>query len=196
MSSGRDQLLAGAVDYFASHGIGDVSLRTIAAELGTSHRMLIYHFGSRDGLLAEVVRTVEAGQRAALVDLMAGTDLPLDERGRRYWRQVSEAALVYGALFFELTAHALQNRPYTGELRAELITPWLDSLTTLLADAGIPRAEAPSYARLGLAAARGLLLDLLATGDRAGVDEAHELLNLIYLRSAEGAGVLRGPLPE
>ena len=46
-------------------GIGDRSLRDIAAAVGTSHRMLIHHFGSREGLLTEVVRTVEANQRAS-----------------------------------------------------------------------------------------------------------------------------------
>jgi AcrR family transcriptional regulator len=181
VSSGRDQLLVAAVEYFAAHGIGDVSLRTIAGELGTSHRMLIYHFGSRDGLLAEVVRAVEAEQRATLADLAADPGLPLDERGRRFWRQVADAAQVYGALFFELSAHALQDRPYTGKLRADLITPWLEPMTDLLVEAGIPPADAPSYARLGLAAARGLVLDLLATGDRDAVDRTIDLLNRIYL---------------
>ena len=48
-SSGDDprrQLLEHAVGYLTDHGIGDISLRELAAALGTSHRMLIYHFGS------------------------------------------------------------------------------------------------------------------------------------------------------
>lgn len=43
----RDELLDRAVGWFAEHGIGDTSMRTLAAELGTSGRMLHYHFGSR-----------------------------------------------------------------------------------------------------------------------------------------------------
>ena len=52
----RERLLEAAVDHFGRHGIGDTSLRGIAEALGTSHRMLIYHFGSREGLLSEVTR--------------------------------------------------------------------------------------------------------------------------------------------
>ena len=49
-------------------------MRGLAAALGTSHRMLIYHFGSREGLLIEVIRAVEAQQRAALAQMLLDTD--------------------------------------------------------------------------------------------------------------------------
>lgn len=178
----RERLLAAAVEYFAEHGIGDHSLRALAAELGTSHRMLIYHFGSRDGLLAEVVRVVEAQQRLALSAL--GDEGDLVEQSLRFWSQVTEEALKYGRLFFELSAHAMQGKPHTEALRADLIGMWLPPLTELFIRAGIPTAEAPAYARLGLAAARGLLFDLLITGDRTEVDEAATLLNRLLLPTA------------
>ncbi|WP_350278293.1 helix-turn-helix domain-containing protein [Kribbella sp. HUAS MG21] len=175
----RETLLADAVEHFAKHGIGDASLRTIASSIGTSHRMLIYHFGSREGLLAEVVRTVEQQQR----DLLASLDVParpIAEQAEEFWRRVTDAALVYGPLFFELSAHAMQDLPHTESLKADLINVWLPPLTDLCIRAGIPKAEAPAYARLGLAASRGLLFDLLLTGDRAGVDEASALLNRLF----------------
>ena len=37
---------------------------------------------------------------------------------------------------------------------------------------GLSPMDAPAYARLGVAVVRGLLLDLLATKDREGVDAA------------------------
>lgn len=173
----RDSLLADAVEHFAKNGIGDASLRTIATSIGTSHRMLIYHFGSREGLLAEVVRTVEQQQR----DLLTGlSDLPVEEQNEVFWRRVTEAALIYGPLFFELSAHAMQDLPHTEPLKADLINVWLPPLTELCIRAGLPADQAPAYARLGLAASRGLLFDLLLTGDRAGVDEASALLNRLF----------------
>jgi AcrR family transcriptional regulator len=181
----RESLLTDAVQYFAKHGIGDASLRSIATNLGTSHRMLIYHFGSREGLLAEVVRTVEAQQRDLLATL-ATDDLPIEEQSERFWRQVTEAALIYGPLFFELSAHAMQNLPHTEALKADLINVWLPPLTDLCIRAGIPPDQAPAYARLGLAASRGLLLDLLLTGDQAGVDEASALLNKLFYAGSVG----------
>jgi AcrR family transcriptional regulator len=181
VSSSRDRLLSDAIDYFAANGIGDASLRSIAAGLGTSHRMLIYHFGSRDGLLAEVVRAVEAQQRETLASLTADSELPLIEQSLHFWDRVVEATLVYGRLFFELSALAMQGRPGTENLRADLIGMWLAPLTELCIRGGISPSEAPAYARLSLAAARGLLFDLLLTGDHAEVNEAAALLNRLFL---------------
>jgi hypothetical protein len=50
----------------------------------------------------------------------------------------------------------------------------VDPLTELAVAHGRPEAQARAEARLGVAATRGLLLDLLATGDRAAVDAAME----------------------
>ncbi|RZT27957.1 TetR family transcriptional regulator [Kribbella sp. VKM Ac-2569] len=175
----RASLLGEAVEHFAKNGIGDASLRSIATSIGTSHRMLIYHFGSREGLLAEVVRTVEQQQRDLLADL-SESQRPIAEQAEEFWRRVTEAALVYGPLFFELSAHAMQDLPHTESLKADLINVWLPPLIELCVRAGLPPAEAPAYARLGLAASRGLLFDLLLTGDRAGVDEASALLNRLF----------------
>ncbi|MEU4195075.1 TetR family transcriptional regulator [Kribbella sp. NPDC026611] len=175
----RETLLSDAVEHFAKNGIGDASLRSIAQAVGTSHRMLIYHFGSREGLLAEVVRTVEQQQRDLLAEITE-TDRPLAEQNELFWRRVTEATLIYGPLFFELSAHAMQDLPHTEALKADLINVWLPPLTELCVRAGIPPDEAPAYARLGLAAARGLLFDLLLTGDQAAVDEATALLNRLF----------------
>ena len=54
----KARLLAAAMEYVAEHGVGDLSLRAIAAAIGTSHRMLIYHFGSKEGLLIAVIHAV------------------------------------------------------------------------------------------------------------------------------------------
>lgn len=147
----RESLLADAVEHFAKNGIGDASLRSIATSVGSSHRMLIYHFGSREGLLAEVVRTVEQQQRDLLAEVLA-TDLPVAEQNELFWRRVTEAALIYGPLFFELSAHAMQDLPHTESLKADLINVWLPPLIELCLRAGLPADEAPAYARLGLAA--------------------------------------------
>ena len=78
----REELLGRAVAWFAEHGVGDTSLRTLAAGIGTSHRMLNYHFGSREGLLGAVVEAVEQAEHAALLELAATHDDPF-EAGRR-----------------------------------------------------------------------------------------------------------------
>ena len=183
----RGRLLDAAIDHFGRNGIGDTSLRAIAEAVGTSHRMLIYHFRSREGLLAEVTREVEARQRAA----MAATydvDLPPLEAAARYWEKTVEATLRYGPLFFELAAHAMQGKEHAAALRDELISAWLPSVTDLCRAIGIPERQVEAHARLALGAARGLLLDLLISGDREEVARAADLLNRLLLLSADVGG--------
>ncbi|WP_131810861.1 TetR/AcrR family transcriptional regulator, partial [Mycobacterium intracellulare] len=54
----RRQLLDALVTEFATGGIGDRSLRAVADAVGTSHRMLLHHFGSREGMLVAIVEEV------------------------------------------------------------------------------------------------------------------------------------------
>lgn len=170
----RGRLLAAAVDYVAEHGVTDVSLRQLAAAIGTSHRMLIYHFGSKEELLVEVVRAVEARERAALAEMDATAADPADV-SRAFWRRLADPALWPNErLFFELYGQALQGRPGTVGLLESVIKPWLEQAEALLRGHGFDADSARAHARLALAATRGLLLDLLTTHDRAGVDEAME----------------------
>jgi AcrR family transcriptional regulator len=175
-ATGRDALLARAIGHFAQHGVGDTSLRALAGAIGTSHRMLIYHFGSRDGLLAAVVDNVEQGARDTLARMVeeALTDPDPFDAGLRYWHLVTEEALVYGPLFFELTSHAMLGLPHAADLRTTLVTSWLDALTSMWTARGVPARAARAQASLDLAMARGLLHDLLLTGDRTRVDAAME----------------------
>jgi len=180
----RERLLDAAIEHFGRHGVGDTSLRAIAEAVGTSHRMLIYHFGSREGLLAEVTREVEARQRAAMTATY-DEGLPPGEAAAAYWEQTVEATLRYGPLFFELSAHAMQGKEHAAVLREELIGAWLPSITGLCLRLGIPEPQAETHARLALAAARGLLADLLVSGQREEVARAADLLNELLLLSAE-----------
>jgi AcrR family transcriptional regulator len=172
--SGRDALLARAIGHFAEHGVGDTSLRALAGAIGTSHRMLIYHFGSRDGLLAAVVDAVEQGARETLARMVDGARDDADPTGAglRFWHVVTEDALVYGPLFFELSSHAMLGLPHATGLRERMVSTWLDALEAMWRTRGVPRKRAREQARLDLAVARGLLHDLLLTGERGQVDAA------------------------
>ena len=173
-ATGRDALLAGAIGHFAEHGVGDTSLRALATAIGTSHRMLIYHFGSREALLIEVIRTVEEQQRMALATILEDADMPPAEIMRRMWARVADPALWPNErLFFEVYAQALQGSPHALPVLDGIVEAWVEPLAALVAP-GRPRAEARAEARLGVAVVRGLLLDLLATRDREAVDAAME----------------------
>jgi hypothetical protein len=55
-----------------------------------------------------------------------------------------------------------------------IVESWIGPVAALLEAEGLLASEARAEARLGIAVTRGLLLDLLATGDKAGVDAAHK----------------------
>jgi len=171
----RERLLAAAMDHVAANGVGGLSLRSLAAALGTSHRMLIYHFGSREGLLIEVIRAVEAQQREALTAMLADEGGTPEETARRMWRRLADPALWPNErLFFEIYTQALQGSRHALPLLDGIVDLWVEPIARLAIAAGRDEAEARAEARLGVAVTRGLLLDLLATGDRAACDAAME----------------------
>jgi AcrR family transcriptional regulator len=184
----RQRLLDGAIDYVAEHGLADVSLRTLAAALGTSHRMLIHHFGSKERLWVEIVRTVEARQRELLAQILPDPTEPITDAMRAWWKHISDPALWPNErLFFEIYGQALQGRPHTVELLDGIVEDWLDPVTEINVSLGIPRRTARAHARLGVAVTRGLLLDLLATRDVAAVDDAMEAFIDVYTTWLEQA---------
>jgi AcrR family transcriptional regulator len=171
----RDALLDRCVAHLKQVGFSGLSLREIAAGAGTSHRMLLYHFGSREGLLAEVVGRVEAEQRSALAGLATMADPA--ELGRVFWTRLTDPVLAPAErLFFEIYVQALHRREWTDAFRVSVISAWTGAITDLFQQLGFDHLEAARRARLSLAATRGLLLDLLITGDRAAVDDAADLL--------------------
>ncbi|WP_413754370.1 TetR/AcrR family transcriptional regulator [Streptomyces sp. R-74717] len=178
----RSQLVNAAVDYVAAHGIADLSLRGLGAAIGVSHRMLIHYFGSKEQLLIEIVRTSEQRQCDLLSRLRLEPGLSPADAARRLWQQLTDPRLAgQERLFFEICVHALRGRPEAAPVLEGLVNDWLEPLMAAEIAAGANPAVARNRARLGLATVRGLLLDLLATGDRAGVDAAmEEFLRLYY----------------
>ena len=186
----RQELLDAVVAELERSGIGDRSLRDIAAAVGTSHRMLIHHFGSRQGLLTEVVRTVEANQRAFLASLV----VPPQDAMVAMWQRLRDPRLWPAErLFYECYARASRGEEPYAALLPGLVDDWLDRA---MAAAGPPLAGADerqlrAQARLGLAVFRGLLLDLVGTADQAGVDAAFEEFRALVERDLTRAG--QGP---
>ena len=175
-SQPRDRLLAAAVEQAMRGGIADLSLRELAAAIGTSHRMLLYHFGSREGLLVAVAQAVEEAERARFLSWGMTAD-----DARRIWARLSDPDLWPAErLFFELYVQALLGRLSDERFLDSAIEGWIAPVAAAMVEAGASEATARVDARLGMAVVRGLLLDLLATGDRDGVTEAHERFLRLY----------------
>ncbi len=181
----REDLLARAVGWFAEHGVGDTSLRTLAAGIGTSHRMLNYHFGSRAGLLGAVVEAVERAEQEALLELAAGHDDPF-AAGALFWTRVADRAAVFAPLFFELSTHAMRGEPHAAPLAAWLREGWTGAFTDAYVELGLAPEPARVLALQSLAMARGLLFEVAVTGDRAAADAAMARWTAMVRRELDG----------
>lgn len=171
----RQRLLDAVVAFALEHGIADVSLRQLAAAVGTSHRMLIHHFGTREELLVEVIRVVEQREQELFATDL-GTSGTATDSARSQWKRLSDPALApQERLFFEVYGQALRGQPWATPMLDGVVTEWVAALADRLVERGTPARKAAAAARLGVAVTRGLLLDLLATGDRREVDKAMEL---------------------
>ena len=118
----RRQLLDALVAEFAAGGIGDRPLREVAAAVGTSHRMLLHHFGSRSELLLAIVEEVERHQMALLRDLPTGPA----EGIAAMWADLRRPELrAFERLFFECYARGAQGEEPFARMVPGAVDTWL-----------------------------------------------------------------------
>ncbi len=114
----------------------------------------------------------EQAAPAGLFDAAGGSR---EEVSRRFWQRLPSPELAaHERLFFEVYGQALQGREDAKSVLDGVIDDWVEPATAALVADGLAADQARAEARLGLAVVRGLLLDVLATGDSDGVDAAFE----------------------
>ncbi len=156
MTDRRDDLLRQAYAYALEHGLADLSLRPLAAAIGSSPRVLLFLFGSKDGLVRELLAQARADQ-LALLDQVRGDTLAEVALAVWSWLAAPEHRALL-TLWLEGYGRSLiaADGPWAGFARAT-VDDWL----AVLAETGADRTQCT----LALAVLRGALLDLLATGD-------------------------------
>ncbi|MCM6778556.1 TetR/AcrR family transcriptional regulator [Nocardia sp. CDC159] len=173
----RPELLQAATRYVLDHGVGDLTLRSLAPALGVSHVTVMRHFGTVEALLTEILTAMLAEFRAWLRSLDASETDSGAELLRAVWRHLCrpEAQRQF-LLLFELAAATRQaTDPPTIPPQA-LVHDGLDVFGEALVHHGWPPDTAAQAATLILAQIRGLQIDLLITADRRRVDQAFEML--------------------
>jgi len=155
----REDLAVAATDYVLEHGLIGLSLRPLADALGTSDRMLLYHFGSKDDLVATILRTsndrsisrirampASPGIRQAVLDL---------------WQVTTSSAIVAcSRLYVEVAALGLfGTEPYAAVV-CDLNAEWMGALSAHLVASGVDQAGAERVASLVDATIMGLILDM------------------------------------
>ena len=170
----RAELLNACYGYVLEHGLAGLSLRPLAAATGTSPRVLLYLFGSKEQLVRELLARARQEQISLLAGLL-GADVPdagLEALADRLWNLLSSPGqrpmvrLTYEAF---LRSVSRDPGPWEG-FAAETARDYRDLLIS--AQPGAHPADAEATATRTLALIRGLLLDLLAQGDTDRVTAA------------------------
>jgi AcrR family transcriptional regulator len=160
----RAALLAACTDELLRRGLPGLTLKTLAAAAGTSSRMLLYHFTTRDQLVLEALHEARRRQQTEFEGLLA------PQPGVRYgavliaaWDRITGPELrPYLLLFAQLRDLPPDQTPWAG-FRARSITDWLPTIEAGLRADGRP--DAGPLATAITALVRGLLQDLDATAD-------------------------------
>jgi AcrR family transcriptional regulator len=179
----RDELLALIVDELLAYGVAELSLRPLAEQVGTSARLLIYHFETREKLLAAALAQVRARVERALTDL-AARERPKTLKAvlLMFWDWALQPAnQSYFRLLFEVDGLSMYGRPADAP-RNDGTAVWLAMINRSASGVTDP---APEFATLIMAAMNGLLQDFLSTGDRARTTAA--LMTLIERLVSEPA---------
>jgi AcrR family transcriptional regulator len=165
-----DALLRTMAGHVLANGLSTASLRPLARAANTSDRMLIYHFGSKDALIRQLLQHI-AGQMAQ------GLSQALPPRPAN---SVGECALQlrallrtpdfrpYSRLWLDIVGAAARGDERYAETGKAIIDGFLDWIAHRLPEA-LP--DKPGVAQLLLAVVEGsLVMDALGhgeTGDRA-----------------------------
>jgi AcrR family transcriptional regulator len=168
----RAELLDACYAYVLEHGVADLTLRPLAAATGTSPRVLLYLFGSKDDLVRELLARARHEQMTLMASALDGRAGGFEALVDRLWtfltqpRQRPAVRLTYEAFLLSLSHNP---GPWAG-FAAESVRDWLGLLVDAQPDT--PHQEAEIRATRALALIRGLMLDLLASEDYERVEGA------------------------
>ncbi|MHA7133006.1 TetR family transcriptional regulator [Oerskovia turbata] len=170
----RAELVVGALDDLQTTGLSGFTLRSLAPRLGTSARMLVHYFGTRDALLDAVLAE---HRRRAIAALDAAAIHDPREAARAAWADMTDPAHAghFTLMLQVLTASLDGDHPHR-DVAQDAVTVWVEQVERLLVATGRSPADARADATLLTSGLKGLLLDRLVTGDHRRTDAAAERL--------------------
>lgn len=180
-SARQVELLEAAYRYMLEHGMGELSLRPLAAAIGSSPRVLLYLFDSKEGLIRALLARARTDE-LALLNQADSRELhnlgALPEVAASIWSWLVSAehrALL--RLWVESYGRSLidPDGPW-GDFAQSTIDDWLAVLAAAQSPAERKSKKGEAERTLVLAVLRGALLDLLATGDVKRVTAAVDRL--------------------
>lgn len=200
----KRELLDQVVAYLADQGLGDMSLRPLAASLGISPNRLVHHFGSKQALLsAALARATQIQVEVRDRWLAREPEMTASDQLRKWWKWMNAAPANRALVRLGLEAATLEatHTGLPGDVRAEQIALWRTNLERALVMQGIDPAASVIEASLLKAMFTGLTIDLIASGERARLTRALDAgLALVearveVLRTSSARPPTAGPIP-
>jgi AcrR family transcriptional regulator len=172
----RLELLDAIVDHLSAHGVAELSLRPLAKAVGSSPRVLLYYFGSKEDLLVKALARLRERQRATYAQMKSAQWKTPSEACRAIWRHMSAPGYEpLFRLFFEAYTLALRHPKQFRDFLRTAVDDWLEFLSAPLLRSGVTPRDARAHATVVLAGFRGFMLDYCASRDRARLDRAVDL---------------------
>ena len=123
----RDAVLEGIVDHFLEHGLGNASLRALAAAVGTSDRMLLYYFSNKDELMLEVFSRVVERQAVLLDKILPEGRQPFEVLLARMWEILKAPDYApYMRIWYDALGHASQGEDLYRNLTGRVLDLWFE----------------------------------------------------------------------
>lgn len=174
----RTALLDDVVMYLGEHGLANVSLRPMASELGVSVNSLMHHFGSKDDLIITALRRSGTVQKEVEMRWLARQPrMSQADLLRAWWRWITTSPrnLAMVRLGIEAAAMEATLDGLPRQVHGEQIGLWRSHIEDRLVSEGLPAETAITEASLAKATFTGLVVDLLATGQKARLTRALEV---------------------
>lgn len=167
----RAELLDAIVNYAVEQGFSELTWRPVAAALGVTSNTLVHHFGTKEQMFQAVLERLRERLIVA-TDEALGSQADLATAARLAWEWSSDPDREHEfRLFFAVYGRALQAPRQFAEFLQRVVADWMASLCKVQGP-DIDPAVAARRATLVIATIRGLLLDLLATGERDRIQDA------------------------
>jgi AcrR family transcriptional regulator len=174
-SNRKEQLRDAALAYLVEQGLTGVSLRPMAAQLGTSARILIFHFKSKEGLMTEVMEELHARLQASFLKLSESPDRSVPPL-KRFWLWARDRKnFAYLRLLYESQIVAARDGKLYGRHLKKSSTDWQRLVFQRLSES----VRSQELATLCIAVFDGLFLELIVTGDRLRLTRAMDYFIVI-----------------
>jgi len=182
----KAELLSAILDYLMDKTLAELTFRTVAEGLGISTYALVYHFGNREQLITEVIRSIESR-----LDSMRSTDV--GDIDREAWRTylleswqwtMAQRNRHLARLEFEATAQDIVAADPRGTAQEHFRMLHHKTRDWLMVQ-GVAEEFADTDARLFTSTFYGLQFDFVVMNQPEEATQAFELMLTVFFNNLE-----------